>query len=112
MPGSDQGFAHPRAVLERFQQAAIDKDLTSMVDLYSEDAIHEFPFTRPGLPSRLEGREQIRAFMQANCRIQRHGTWRWPFSAQEDPSPLWGCSRSRGGCSRSQIGGCSESSPI
>jgi uncharacterized protein len=36
------------------------------VDLYSEDAIHEFPFTRPGLPSRLEGREQIRAFMQAN----------------------------------------------
>jgi uncharacterized protein len=66
MPGSDQGFAHPRAVLERFQQAAIDKDLTSMVDLYCEDAIHEFPFTRPGLPSRLEGREQIRAFMQAN----------------------------------------------
>jgi ketosteroid isomerase-like protein len=66
MPRPVQGFARPRAVLERFQQAAIDKDLTSMVDLYSKDAIHEFPFTRPGLPSRLEGREQIRAFMQAN----------------------------------------------
>jgi ketosteroid isomerase-like protein len=65
MPGS-VGPRTPRAVLERFQQAAIDRDLTSMVDLYSEDAIHEFPFTRPGLPSRLEGREQIRAFMQAN----------------------------------------------
>jgi ketosteroid isomerase-like protein len=37
-----------------------------MVDLYAEDAIHEFPFTRPGVPSRLQGREQIRTFMQAN----------------------------------------------
>jgi ketosteroid isomerase-like protein len=53
-------------VLARFQQAAIDRSLTSMVGLYADDAIHEFPFTRPGVPSRLQGREQIRTFRQAN----------------------------------------------
>ena len=53
-------------ILERFQQAAIDKSLDDMLDLYAEDAVHEFPFTRPGLPSRLDGREQIQAFLEAN----------------------------------------------
>jgi uncharacterized protein len=66
MPESVQVPAGPRAVLARFQQAAIERSLTSMVDLYAEDAIHEFPFTRPGVPSRLQGREQIRTVMQAN----------------------------------------------
>jgi ketosteroid isomerase-like protein len=56
----------PREILERFQQAAIDHSLEDMLDLYADDAVHEFPFTRPGLPSRLEGREQIQAFLQAN----------------------------------------------
>jgi ketosteroid isomerase-like protein len=27
--------------------------------LYAADAVHEFPFTRPGLPSRLQGRDEI-----------------------------------------------------
>jgi ketosteroid isomerase-like protein len=27
--------------------------------LYAVDALHEFPFTQPGWPSRLEGREEI-----------------------------------------------------
>jgi uncharacterized protein len=66
MPESVRVPAGPREVLARFQQAAIERSLTSMVDLYAEDAIHEFPFTRPGVPSRLQGREQIRTFMQAN----------------------------------------------
>lgn len=34
-----------------------------MADLFAADAVHEFPFTRAGLPSRLEGRERIRGFM-------------------------------------------------
>jgi ketosteroid isomerase-like protein len=53
-------------VLARFQQAAIDKSITGMAELYAEDAVHEFPFTRPGVPARLRGRAQIRAFMAAN----------------------------------------------
>jgi len=53
-------------VLTRFQRAAIDKATDDFANLYALDAIHEFPFTRPGVPSPLQGREQIRAFAQAN----------------------------------------------
>jgi len=51
--------AGPREVLERFRQAAIDQSVDDMARLYALDAVHEFPFTRPGLPSRLEGRDEI-----------------------------------------------------
>jgi hypothetical protein len=36
-----------------------------MSQLHAADAVHEFPFTRPGLPSRLEGRDEIVSFMAA-----------------------------------------------
>ena len=48
-----------REVLERFRQAAISRSVDDMARLYAVDAVHEFPFTRPGLPSRLEGRDEI-----------------------------------------------------
>jgi ketosteroid isomerase-like protein len=51
--------AGPREVLERFRQAAIDQSADDMGRLYAVDAVHEFPFTRPGVPSRLEGRDEI-----------------------------------------------------
>lgn len=51
--------AGPREVLERFRQAAISRSTDDMNRLYAVDAVHEFPFTRPGLPSRLEGRDEI-----------------------------------------------------
>jgi ketosteroid isomerase-like protein len=51
--------AGPREVLERFRQAAISRSVDDMSGVYAVDAIHEFPFTRPGLPSRLEGRDEI-----------------------------------------------------
>ena len=51
--------AGPREVLERFRQAAIDQSADDMRRVYALDAVHEFPFTRPGLPSRLEGRDEI-----------------------------------------------------
>ncbi|MCT9930391.1 nuclear transport factor 2 family protein [Planotetraspora sp. A-T 1434] len=49
----------PREVLERFRQAAISQSADDMSRVYAVDAVHEFPFTRPGLPSRLEGRDEI-----------------------------------------------------
>lgn len=58
--------AGPRDVLARFQQAAIDRSVADMAGLYAEDGVHEFPFTRPGVPSHLRGRAQIREFMQAS----------------------------------------------
>jgi ketosteroid isomerase-like protein len=57
--------AGPREVLERFRQAAISQSADEMRHLYAADAVHEFPFTRPGLPSRLEGRDEIVNFTAA-----------------------------------------------
>jgi ketosteroid isomerase-like protein len=51
--------AGAREVLERLRQAAIDQSVEEMRRLYAVDAVHEFPFTRPGVPSRLEGRDAI-----------------------------------------------------
>jgi ketosteroid isomerase-like protein len=49
----------PREVLERWRQAAINQSVAEMRGVYAADAVHEFPFTRPGMPSRLEGRDEI-----------------------------------------------------
>ncbi|QUQ62618.1 nuclear transport factor 2 family protein [Kutzneria sp. CA-103260] len=49
----------PRAVLEQFRQAVVDQSADALSRLYATDAVHEFPFTRPGLPSRLDGRDEI-----------------------------------------------------
>ena len=51
--------AGAREVLERLRQAAISQSADDMRRVYAVDAVHEFPFTRPGVPSRLEGRDEI-----------------------------------------------------
>ena len=51
--------AGPREILEPYRKAAIDQSVDDMRRVYAPDAVHEFPFTRPGLPSRLEGRDEI-----------------------------------------------------
>lgn len=51
--------AGPREVLERWRRAAISQSTQDMGRVYAVDAVHEFPFTRPGVPSRLEGRDEI-----------------------------------------------------
>lgn len=56
----------PREVLGRFRQAAIDRSVDKLAAVYAVDAIHEFPFTRPGMPSRLTGREEIISFTAAS----------------------------------------------
>ncbi|WP_269453881.1 nuclear transport factor 2 family protein [Paraburkholderia tropica] len=38
-------------------------DLDGWMSIYAADAVHEFPFAPPGRPSRLEGRDQIAAYM-------------------------------------------------
>jgi ketosteroid isomerase-like protein len=63
--------ARPHEVLERWRQAAISRSLADLTTLYAVDGIHEFPFTAPGLPSRLEGRDQIADWMAE--------AWRAPF---------------------------------
>lgn len=58
----------PRELLERFRRAAIDQSVEDLSGLYAVDAVHEFPFNRPGVPARLEGREEIAAFMVTGWR--------------------------------------------
>ena len=49
----------PREILERCRQASIDQSVEDMRHAYAADAVHEFPFMLPGVPSRLEGRDEI-----------------------------------------------------
>jgi ketosteroid isomerase-like protein len=49
----------PRAVLERFRRASINRSVEELSRVYALDAVHEFPFTPPGVPSRLAGRDEI-----------------------------------------------------
>jgi ketosteroid isomerase-like protein len=61
----------PRAVLERFREAAVSQSVEAMTRLYALDAVHEFPFTRPGVPSRLEGRDEIVRWIAEGWRTNR-----------------------------------------
>jgi ketosteroid isomerase-like protein len=49
----------PREVVERWRRASIARSQDAMRRVYAADAVHEFPFAYPGVPSRLEGREEI-----------------------------------------------------
>lgn len=53
------GEAGPSEVLERYRQAAVNQSVDDMRRVYALDAVHEFPFAFPGVPSRLEGRDEI-----------------------------------------------------
>lgn len=49
------------STVERYHEAMRRKSADALADLYAEDAVHEFPFSTPGLPPRFEGREAVRA---------------------------------------------------
>ncbi len=53
-------------VVERLRAAAIAQSAGEMEQLYAADAVHEFPFTTPGAPSRLVGRGAIVEFIVAS----------------------------------------------
>ncbi|OLF08344.1 hypothetical protein BLA60_23225 [Actinophytocola xinjiangensis] len=52
-------FPGPREILDRWRAASITRSPTVLAALYDQDAVHEFPFTRPGFPARLKGRDEI-----------------------------------------------------
>ncbi|MEH0450134.1 MULTISPECIES: nuclear transport factor 2 family protein [unclassified Streptomyces] len=43
----------------------LDKSPDDLADLYTIDAVHEFPFSSPGFPPSFEGREAVRAGYRA-----------------------------------------------
>ena len=52
-------------VLERMREAAIARSAGDMSSVYAVDAVHEFPFARPGVRARMEGRDAIMSFITA-----------------------------------------------
>lgn len=54
--GQDVG---PRTTLEYWRQAVISRSADDLRRVYALDAVHEFPFAYPGVPSRLAGRDEI-----------------------------------------------------
>jgi SnoaL-like domain len=65
-------------VLERIRAAAVAQSASLMSELYAASAVHEFPFTVPGAPSLLVGRDAIMAFIAAGwdgpLRFERYQT--------------------------------------
>lgn len=53
----------PLEALDRMRAAAIAQSAAEMGQVYAPDAVHEFPFTRPGAPARMEGRDAIIGFI-------------------------------------------------
>ena len=49
-------------VLERRRDAVIARDMDAFADLFAPDAVIEMPFGAAGLPTRLSGQDEIRAF--------------------------------------------------
>jgi uncharacterized protein len=54
----------PRSVFESLLKGISDGKWNDLADLYAEDAVVELPFT-PSSPTRLEGREAVRAHFAA-----------------------------------------------
>ncbi|MER8104930.1 nuclear transport factor 2 family protein [Kitasatospora sp. NPDC094016] len=65
MPDTTPASPGPREVLARYQRAMLDKSADDLADLYTVDAVHEFPFLSPGMPTRYQGREEVRAGYRA-----------------------------------------------
>jgi ketosteroid isomerase-like protein len=78
MPEELQLLGEAGQVLEQIRAAAIAQSASEMARLYADDAVHEFPFTTAGAPSRLVGRDAIMAFITASwggpLRYQRYQT--------------------------------------
>jgi ketosteroid isomerase-like protein len=52
-----------RQVVERLLEVGLRQDMDAVVDLMAPDGTLEWPFRPAGIPDRLNGREEIRAFM-------------------------------------------------
>jgi uncharacterized protein (TIGR02246 family) len=57
----------PQEIFERYVRGLMTHDADAMADLFTADGVFEAPLVAPGghVPSRVEGREEIRAFLTA-----------------------------------------------
>jgi uncharacterized protein len=66
MPSELELLGEAGQVLERVRAASMAQSASEMATLYAASAVHEFPFTTAGAPSRLVGRDAIMAFIAAS----------------------------------------------
>lgn len=55
--------ATPRDLVEQLFRGLPSRDADKFAELMADDAVFELPFRVPGMPERLEGREQIREYL-------------------------------------------------
>lgn len=55
--------ATTREMLDKILEGTVDGTLNDNLHWYAEDGVHEIPFATPPIPSRIEGRANIQAFM-------------------------------------------------
>jgi uncharacterized protein len=53
-------MSEAQEIFARYRQAMLDLDADALADLYSDEAVHEFPLFSPFFPKVLKGREDIR----------------------------------------------------
>ena len=59
MPTEQQTRATNQQTVRDFLRLLSEKDLDNWINLWTEDAVQDMPFSPPEFPSRLEGREAI-----------------------------------------------------
>ncbi len=69
----------PRELVERMFRGLVARDADAFVELLAPDAVFEIPFVIPGMPTRLVGREEIRAHLaqrwSGTSGIEVHGIY-------------------------------------
>jgi uncharacterized protein (TIGR02246 family) len=63
-PAGPTATSGPAEVFARYRQAVVANSPDAIADLFAPDGAFEYPFTVPGMPQRVEGREQVRANLQ------------------------------------------------
>ena len=60
--------ATSREVVERVLRVGREQDIETFVSLIAQDGYIEWPYRPAGIPGRVEGREQIREFLNAQAK--------------------------------------------
>lgn len=61
----------PREVVSRLLRLTASGPCEEMADMFTEDAVFEFPFQMPGMPQDEQDRETFRAHLKAGALVQR-----------------------------------------
>jgi ketosteroid isomerase-like protein len=68
MTQQTSGVSSPRSdrerLLQEFMDSLVAKDMARLFSIWHEEAVLEFPYAPEGLPTRLEGKDAVRAHLE------------------------------------------------